>query len=258
MPRGRRLHRTNSSGYGKVENLSAGQYWVVETSAPQGYAWDGTVYPAAVSAGQCSAVNGGTVTDQPTTDPVDMIISKVDAETGEASQGDGTLAGAVFEVKYYDGWYDESNLPDQATRTWKLKTDVDGFAGYNETYKVEGDAFYYSSEGYVTIPLGTVTIEEVQAPTGYLLPSERSDRYSLQRLTDGTHLQFVTVFNTRTQPEPVIEGAGGGLRDLLRVGRPSVGRPTKTKGPTKTKQRRQRDTPNVFSLHTGYSYRFYF
>ena len=37
-------------------------------------------------------------------------------------QGDATLEGAEFTVKYYDGYYTKDNLPSKATRTWVLKT----------------------------------------------------------------------------------------------------------------------------------------
>lgn len=37
-----------------------------------------------------------------------------------------------------------------------------------ETYKVSGDDFYYI-DGFVTLPIGTITIQETKAPEGYLL-----------------------------------------------------------------------------------------
>ena len=40
-------------------------------------------------------------------------------------------------------------------------------------YLVSGDAFYYNSAGtIVTLPLGTVTIQETKAPEGYLINNE--------------------------------------------------------------------------------------
>ena len=200
---------TNSDRYAKAEGVRAGQYYVKETSAPMGYALDSNVYPVYVSAGATAQVNGGTVTDSPTTDPVGMMVSKVDPETGETSQGDGSLEGAVFEVKYYDGWYDESNLPANATKTWRFSTNENGFVRFEDSCKISGDSFYYDSYNNPILPLGTVTIEEVSAPEGYLLPAGRSERYSLQRLTDDSHLEFVHMLNMRTQPDSPEEGAAG-------------------------------------------------
>ena len=157
--------------------LTQGTYWVKETVAGRGYALDGEVYQVTVNAGQEAVLQ---VFDAPQNDPSFMSIQKVDRDTGKTDpQGAGTLAGAVFEVKYYDGYYDESNLPAQATRTWYLKTDDKGrtsllsaqnhYSDYVvDSYNgVSTSPFFANADGRYTLPLGTVTVQEVSAPEGY-------------------------------------------------------------------------------------------
>ena len=153
--------------------LTQGTYWVKETVAGRGYALDTEAHQVTVNAGQEAVLQ---VSDAPQNDPSFMSIQKVDRDTGKTDpQGAGTLAGAVFEVKYYDGYYDESNLPGQATRTWYLKTDEKGRTSlqqaltYPDTYLGAGSSdFYKTPDGRVaTLPLGTVTVKEVAAPEGY-------------------------------------------------------------------------------------------
>lgn len=57
-------------------------------------------------------------------------------------------------------------VPD---RTWVTKTDEDGYTELGDKYFVSGDSFYRHESGGVTIPYGTVTVQETKAPTGYKL-----------------------------------------------------------------------------------------
>ena len=41
-----------------------------------------------------------------------------------------------------------------------------------DSLKVSGDEFFKTSQGYNTLPLGTITIQETKAPKGYLLNEE--------------------------------------------------------------------------------------
>ena len=96
-------------------------------------------------------------------------------DSGESSpQGNASLEGAEFTVKYYNALYDKvSDLPEKAARTWVLATQKDSRGGYRamltEKYKVSGDDFYVDTDGTVVLPLGTITIQETKAPDGYLL-----------------------------------------------------------------------------------------
>lgn len=196
----------NASGDSNVIDIAPGTYYVKETKAGKSYALDEGVHKASVSGGQTATVN---VSDAPQNDPADMLVAKVDAETGKASPlGAGTLAGAEFTVKYYDGFYTQENLPDKATRTWVLKTDKDGSTGLlaakldPSTYFVSGDSFYTSADAKrYTLPLGTVTIQETKAPAGYLLSDST---VHLQQITSNTSSEFVSTFVEPSEDAPTV------------------------------------------------------
>ena len=156
-----------------------------------------------VAVGKTEAVNGGTVKDAPQNDPANMIVAKVDKETGKASPlGKGTLAGAEFTVRFYAGQYTKETLPAQATRTWVFKTDEDGYAFFEEGYKVSGDALWTNSLGFETIPLGTVSIQETKAPAGYLLTDTEP---RVQNVTSVGTLETVETFVEPDEEHPTVE-----------------------------------------------------
>ena len=195
---------TNADGYAKATGLQMGAYYIKETTPAKGYALDGTVYPVQVEPAECAHVNGGTVYDTPQNDPAAMWVGKIDLDTTlNMPQGSASLAGAQYTVKYYAGYYDnEQSLPSQATRTWVVKTDEDGYAELADLYKVSGDQFYYL-DGNVTIPLGTVTIQETKAPEGYLLGKQ--PLYIEKIVSTGNQVTSV-AFNAPKDKEQVIKG----------------------------------------------------
>lgn len=196
----------NASGDSNVIDIAPGTYYVKETKAGKSYALDGGIHKVNVSGGQTATVN---VSDAPQYDPADMLVAKVDAETGKASPlGAGTLAGAEFTVKYYDGFYTQENLPGKATRTWVLKTDEDGFTGLSsarenpDIYLSSGDSFYQTADGKMyTLPLGTVSIQETKAPAGYLLSDST---VHLQQVTSNTSSEFVSTFVEPSEDTPTV------------------------------------------------------
>lgn len=195
----------NASGDSNVIDIAPGTYYVKETKAGKSYALDEGVHKVNVSGGLTATVN---VTDAPQNDPADMLVAKVDAETGKASPlGAGTLAGAEFTVKYYDGFYTQENLPEKATRTWVLKTDENGRTSLarvtldKDKYFVSGDSFYTSTNGNITLPIGTVTVQETKAPSGYLL-SDNS--VHIQQITSNTATERVTTFVEPSEDAPTV------------------------------------------------------
>ena len=52
-----------------------------------------------------------------------------------------------------------------------LKTDKTGKILMEDSYKVSGDAFYTDLNGKICLPLGTITVQEIDPPQGYLLDS---------------------------------------------------------------------------------------
>lgn len=195
----------NASGDSNVIDIAPGTYYVKETKAGKSYALDEGIHQVNVSGGQTATVN---VTDAPQNDPADMLVAKVDSETGKASPlGAGTLAGAEFTVKYYDGFYTQENLPEKATRTWVLKTDVKGrtslLGAQNkpDTYLVSGDSLYTSTDGYATLPIGTVSVQETKAPQGYLLSDST---VHVQQVTSNSATERVTTFVEPSEDAPTV------------------------------------------------------
>jgi len=200
---------TDATGYGKsvADDLPAGKYWVRESKPAIGYALDPTLYAVTATPGDTVRVNTtgtGIVKDLPQNNPVKVLLSKVDAETSKSLPlGSALLTGAQFEVKYFDGYYTAANLPATPLRTWVIQTGSDGVALLNKNSAVGGDILYSSSTGTATLPLGTVSIQEIKAPTGYLL----GDRpIFIRQVTSEGAVESVSTYNAPTAPEQVKRG----------------------------------------------------
>lgn len=169
---------TNNEGKASVGDIKAGQYNLVETRASAGFELNTTVTPVTITAGQTTSLYGnGCLSENPVNDPIAIEITKNDADFNESNpQGNASLEGAEFTVKYYNGMYDKvADLPDTATRTWVLKTIKRPNGKYVASLAIDDCVIkdksdeLYSDNGIVTLPLGTMTIQETKAPDGYLL-----------------------------------------------------------------------------------------
>lgn len=167
---------TDTSGKASASNIAAGNYTLVETKASPGYELNTGSTAVTINAGQTTTLSGtGVLIETPANDPVAIQIMKIDADNKTSTaQGNASLEGAEFTVKYYDDYYDKAtDLPSKATRTWVLATKKDSRGGFRaalrDNYKVSGDEFYKDSDGTVVLPLGTITIQETKAPNGYKL-----------------------------------------------------------------------------------------
>lgn len=156
--------------------LDEGTYYVKETKNPKGYALNNSVVKVAIKANENSWIGtNGEFKDYPQSDPIGILLGKVDKETNKNKpQGSASLAGAEFTVKYYKGLYDSDPAKSGQTpaRSWVLKTDKNGYCDLAKGYKVSGDDFYYASNGDAILPVGTITIQETKAPTGYFINNE--------------------------------------------------------------------------------------
>ncbi|WP_052083975.1 SpaA isopeptide-forming pilin-related protein [Eubacterium sp. ER2] len=198
--------RTDAAGNTNTLTLDAGQYYVKEIQAPQGFALDRNTYPVTIQPGQTATVR---VRDIPQNDPVNMLLGKYDGEktyNGEANlpQGSATLAGAEFEVKFYGSMYDtvEDLAGQTPLRSWIFKTNVNGFAYFGEDFLVSGDEFYRDTSGNITLPIGTVTIQEVKAPEGYNI----NDELFIRQITPSGDAEDVRTYNMPEIKEDVIRG----------------------------------------------------
>lgn len=211
---------TDKDGNTDTIEVRAGTYYAKETEAPAGFQIDETVYSLTVKAGETSTLK---VSDTPKATTTLIDLFKIDMETGKSTpQGNTSLEGATFEWKYYDGYYTKDNLPAEATRTWTTKTiaetDSDGTIHYvtrlDEAYKVSGDSFY-TQNNISVLPLGTITVEEVNAPNGYLLDgaymqannnSEQIKGVYVAQITEDGNLAVLSGSNQYSVSDKVIRG----------------------------------------------------
>lgn len=204
---------TDDEGYGKLSELFEGDYWVMETKRAPGHALDPTVYKTHVTPNETTRVNARTVSDIAQSDPVGMLVGKVDGQTGEPeAQGDATLEGALFTVRYFAGDYATAAAAEGSgdpARTWVFETDADGFAYYAEEYKYSGDALFYQTNGDASIPLGTILIQETRAPQGYNLDDGHGGAPNVFciRITEGgAQGESVYTYNSPQIPDRVKHG----------------------------------------------------
>lgn len=165
---------TNANGNTDTVELRAATYYVKETKAPKGFQLDKNVYTMTVKVNETTTLK---VSDKSKVTDTLVELFKIDMEISKATpQGNASLEGAEFVWKYYDGYYTKDNLPSEPTRTWTTKTiaekdsnnEVHYITRLADSYKVLGDSFY-TQNGTICLPLGTITVEEKTAPNGYLL-----------------------------------------------------------------------------------------
>lgn len=186
--------------------LEAGTYYVKETKAPKGYGLNPNVVSVVIEAGKNTWIGeeSNDFVDYPQSDPVSVVLGKVDKETNKNKpQGSASLANAEFTVKYYKGLYDEDPATQNQTpaRSWVLKTDEDGYCKLTDSYKVSGDEFFKDSNNVSTFPIGTVTIQETKAPTGYFI----NDEVFVKKITSSGGGENVFTFNEPIVLEKVIK-----------------------------------------------------
>ena len=193
---------TDVNGYAKFENVTAGNYDLKEITPPKGYALDKRTYPVTINSSQTTRVD---VKDYPQSDPVSILLGKVDKDTTQnMPQGSASLEGAEFTIKYYAVHSDKDPAESgkKPVRTWVLKTNKDGKTAKVDSLKVSGDEFFKTSQGYNTLPLGTITIQETKAPKGYLLNEE----IFVRQITSKGTTEGVETYNMPTIEEEVIRG----------------------------------------------------
>lgn len=185
--------------------LDEGTYYVKETKNPKGYALNNSVVKVTIKANENSWIGtNGEFKDYPQSDPVSVVLGKVDKETNKNKpQGSASLVGAEFTVKYYKGLYDSdpAKSGQVPARSWVLKTNENGFAYLDSKYKVSGDDFYYNGSSAPTLPVGTITIQETKAPTGYFINNE----VFVRKITTSGNAERVETFDMPKVNEKVIK-----------------------------------------------------
>ena len=184
---------TNENGDSNTVTLDAGTYYVREGQAPKGYALDKTVHTVQIKAGETYTLK---VSDKPTMDPVGVLLGKVDKETNmNKPEGSLPLEGALFTVKFYAGVLSDSDPAADgktATRTWVFRTNENGFTNYHPDFLESGDELYILPSGTPGIPMGTLTIQETQAPEGYLINPQV---FTVKITSNNNGSEFVYTYN---------------------------------------------------------------
>ena len=171
----------DANGYTQPYELPEGTYYVREADATpgSGYKTNGTVYTVNVTAGTTAdAPITCETADQPLNDPLGIVINKIN--------GDGTttadLSGAEYTITYYPKQYtsvaeiEADTDPEVKPTVWVIQT----LKAANGNYRAmlddahivpnsnsAGAVFEKNYTGNYIIPLGTITVEETKAPTGF-------------------------------------------------------------------------------------------
>lgn len=171
----------DANGYSQPYELPEGTYYVREADAApgSGYQTNGTVYTVTVTAGTTAdePVTCETV-DQPLNDPMGIAINKINGDGATAAD----LSGAEYTITYYPKQYtsvaeiEADTDPDVKPTVWVIQT----LKAENGNYQAvlddahivpnsnsAGAVFGKTHVGNYIIPLGTITIEETKAPTGF-------------------------------------------------------------------------------------------
>lgn len=208
---------TDAQGHAASDQtLDAGDYFVSECTPSTGFMLDAEIYAVSIQPETTTTVGipkpdsaqaGAVVPEVPQTAAPGELAFKVDAET-KTGQGSGaaTLRGATFEVRYYDGYYDTSNLPSKSKRTWVVASNEDGAVKLDTSNLVSGDALYQLSSGTCCLPLGTYSIKEVSAPQGYLLGGGTSGLSRIVHVRPAADGGQVAIYEAPTIEDRVIRG----------------------------------------------------
>ncbi len=210
---------TDENGHAAFASVPTGNYYVHEIHPSKGYLLDEQIYPVSVSAGSTAQVHGAPVEEVPASAPGGAIVQKLDAKTGGAAQGNGSLAGAQFTVSYYGNT--TGDVSGNPLRTWVFATDESGVATYSSSQLVSGDQLFANSQGEAVFPLGTYGITETKAPEGYAL-TDSSTHVAVVTLENGTAIwKSLDGWNNTTAVKDV---QGRGVSDEVLLGSIHVGK----------------------------------
>ena len=154
--------KTDKTGYASASELDIGTYYLKEVSAPEGYYLSSDIISVTINS---QTVTTKKVSDTPLLVPVSVILQKQGSDKK-------LLSDAQFKVTYYPVISTSNSTLNNTTpeKTWIIKTDSNGYACLDSEHLISGDTFYTFNNTTV-LPIGTITIEEIQAPIGYKLDS---------------------------------------------------------------------------------------
>lgn len=148
---------TNSRGYGSMDGLDPGTYYVQEISAPSGYNLDPTVHTVNVSL-------ASTATLSLTNSSIKGYIA-IKKTNADPTKGSYPLTGAVFTI--YSGSTPVDTVTIAADGTGKSKA----------------------------LPLGTYTVREITAPQGFVAAADQTVNITAANAVNGVVNVSITVPN---------------------------------------------------------------
>ena len=148
---------TNSRGYGSMDGLDPGTYYVQEISAPSGYNLDPTVHTVNVSL-------ASTATLSLTNSSIKGCIA-IKKTNADPTKGSYPLTGAVFTI--YSGSTPVDTVTIAADGTGKSKA----------------------------LPLGTYTVREITAPQGFVAAADQTVNITAANAVNGVVNVSITVPN---------------------------------------------------------------
>ena len=189
---------TNEDGWSNELEVEPITHYLKELVNPKGFQITTSIFSVNVTPNNTAVQIIG---NKPISDPIGLLIQKVDSKTGKA---DGKMEGAEFTVKFYAGQYadgvDPATLGVNPTKNWILRTSINGSVRMEDKYKISGDDFYKEGN-IVTLPLGTVTMQESKSPDGYKINPE----VIVRNIKPGTGATGTTVYQVPTIQEDSLD-----------------------------------------------------
>jgi len=199
----------NANGDSNTIDLMEGTYTVKETTAPPGYARDEGTYTVKIESDETTTF---TAKDEPIADLIDLMLTKNPVGyPHDHGEGDATLAGAVYEFKFYGGQYSTAAQAESSgtlRATWNLVTDENGKISGRNPVTAAGytsSEFYRDLNNTICYPLGTYVIREVDAPEGYLVNDVKLVCHVTEDGTDNLH---VKTYNESIKGDDTIKRGG--------------------------------------------------
>ena len=155
---------TNASGVAQRDNVPLGTYYIREITPSIGHTLDPTIHQVTVTADNHETRQVVT-SIQPALGLPRLRLQKVDAEGSPSAQGDGTLAGAQYTIRYFA----DATTTGTPTRTWVFQTNANGVIDFlDPNFLMPSSDPLFTIDGQVVFPLGTITLKETKPPVGYL------------------------------------------------------------------------------------------